>query len=428
MAWLRANYREGLFYLFVFFLPWQTRWIILDAQVNGGVWEYGRISLYGWDILLILLLVISWRPLLLEAARLWSGAQGKRAALLFSALLVTYAFVAALWASGPIVAIVWAIRLKLAAVGLWLLVRVLKPKVKNVIGALAAAGTLQALWGLGQLITQKTIANKWLGVAVHPLNEGGTSVVLTAADRWLRAYGGQSHPNLLGGLLVVTALATAWLIVEGAGKGKRRIHLWQLAYAVQIAGLWATFSRGAWLALILTLIVWWARVRADRRSLHLVVAITLVVCALMSIRWWQPMVGRFAGSSRLEQQSVAERVGGFQDSQSLLSRVWWRGTGWGGYTAAVIAQQPNLPAWQYQPVHNIPMLAWLELGMVGFVLLVATLWFRLRPITLPHYLLLIPLATTALFDHYWWTMPSMLLLAWLVVALPLDEGEANPSP
>ena len=41
-------------YLLVFLLPIQTRWIIKAGELN----EYGTISLYGTDILLIILAVL----------------------------------------------------------------------------------------------------------------------------------------------------------------------------------------------------------------------------------------------------------------------------------------------------------------------------------------------------------------------------------
>src|SRR3990167_3528965 len=47
---------EYLFYLFIFLLPWQTRLIWQDASLNGYVWEYGRFSLYGTELLLWLIL------------------------------------------------------------------------------------------------------------------------------------------------------------------------------------------------------------------------------------------------------------------------------------------------------------------------------------------------------------------------------------
>src|SRR3989338_2162673 len=49
---------EFLFYVFVFILPWQTRWIFQDAIIAGNPFEYGRMSLYSFDIIFIILLII----------------------------------------------------------------------------------------------------------------------------------------------------------------------------------------------------------------------------------------------------------------------------------------------------------------------------------------------------------------------------------
>lgn len=427
--------REYLFYLFVFSLPWQTRWIIRDPLVNGGVWEYGRVSLYGWDILLVLLLVLNWSAVVRAAGGLRAAAAGRsvgqaRKAFLFSALLVAYAFAVSPWALGQGVALAWAVRLLAGTLGWWLLVRAVKPKFEYVLATLAAAGTLQAIWAAWQLAAQATFASKWLGVAVHPLSQGGTSVVLTSAGRWLRAYAGQVHPNVLGGLLAVTLLATAWLYVTesreqraphqnrfGTGQARNKRLILLIAYAVQLAGLFASFSRGAWLALLLSLVLWWWRVAEARARLRPVVLTTLAVFVLLAAGWWQPVFGRLVGGSRLEQQSVEERVGGWHDSRELLSTGWWWGVGLGGYTAALIARDATKPSYAYQPVHNVPLLALLELGLAGFVLLLATLWHRLAPFAIRRHLLLLPIFFTSLFDHYWWTVPSMVVLAWLLVAL-----------
>ncbi|NMB48140.1 hypothetical protein GYA13_01685 [Candidatus Kuenenbacteria bacterium] len=44
--------------MFIFLLPWQTRWIFRDYQIDGQVFEYGRLSLYGFDIILIVIMAI----------------------------------------------------------------------------------------------------------------------------------------------------------------------------------------------------------------------------------------------------------------------------------------------------------------------------------------------------------------------------------
>ena len=46
------------FYLFLFLLPWQTRLIWREARLNGFTWEYGRLSLYATQLLLLALLLL----------------------------------------------------------------------------------------------------------------------------------------------------------------------------------------------------------------------------------------------------------------------------------------------------------------------------------------------------------------------------------
>ena len=44
--------------LLAFLLPWQTRLIFRAGNVNGGYFEYGSLSVYGTDLLLLLLIFL----------------------------------------------------------------------------------------------------------------------------------------------------------------------------------------------------------------------------------------------------------------------------------------------------------------------------------------------------------------------------------
>src|SRR3989338_3232173 len=57
MKYLSKTIEYGLYFL-VFLLPLQTRWIIKPGELNNGPWEYGTYSLYGTDILLIIILAL----------------------------------------------------------------------------------------------------------------------------------------------------------------------------------------------------------------------------------------------------------------------------------------------------------------------------------------------------------------------------------
>ncbi len=430
---LMSRFRLWVFYFLVFFLPWQTRWIIRDTYIRGGVWEYGRVSLYGWDVLLILLVLVSW-PATAEVIKTWPRLpRGQRLrATVFSNPLVlycaflAYAFFSTLWAPDSVLVLYWGLRL--GEVGLlWLLIRVLKPKLAGIWLSLCAAGTVQALWAVWQFLNQSTFASKWLGVATHSLSSPGTSVVLTSTGRWLRAYGGQVHPNVLGGLLVVTCLATVWLYLRVRERNLRVARLLTLiAIAVQAAGLFFSFSRGAWVALVAGLVLWWLLHNASRRALLLPTLAALGTLVVLGAVCWQPTAGRLFGGSRLEQQSLDDRVGEAGESKALLRTHWFAGVGLGNYTRALYDAEPNRPSYLYQPVHNLFVLVLTELGVVGLGLLLWLLWVYLSSPTLRYDLIfLTPVLTVALLDHYWWTSGSMLLLGSLVLSLP-EQSTATP--
>jgi O-antigen ligase len=410
------------FYLLVFVLPWQTRWIMSDAQINGGVWEYGRVSVYGFDVLLLMLLSLSLPELKLTFKQALPPRHQQVAAFV---LFLTLGFASTLWATDPVLVLYWGLRL-VEAGAFWLLYRTCKPKLEQVWLSLCVTGVVQGLWGVQQFLSQSTFASKWLGVADHPLSQPGTSVVLTSTGRWLRAYGGQVHPNVLGGLLVVTILTTVWLCLTCRTRSARYLTL--VAIIAQAAGLFFSFSRGAWAALLIALVVWWLLHQSQRPALllpALTVAVTLVSLAAI---YWQPTQGRLFGGSRLEQQSLDDRVGEVGESKTLLSTTWLSGVGLGNYTRALHDAQPNLPSYRYQPVHNLFLLVFAELGVVGLGLLLWLLWQYLSGASLRYDLVfLAPILVVALLDHYWWTSASMLIIGFLALSLPAPEPTATPS-
>src|SRR3989338_7105988 len=56
------KFLEYGFLVFAFLLPWQTRLILKQGEVNGAPWEYGTFSIYLTEALLwvILLITLVW--------------------------------------------------------------------------------------------------------------------------------------------------------------------------------------------------------------------------------------------------------------------------------------------------------------------------------------------------------------------------------
>jgi len=406
----------------VFLLPWQTRWIILDPILQGSAWEYGRISLYVGDIIFIMLMILS--------GILWYR-ERPRLEIRFWSFVALISFV--LWSA---LSIGWAIEkwpaayLSLRIAQIPLLVAmfcIIRPRIKIITQSLLAAGIIQALLAIMQFGFQWSPGFKWLGLASHYAWELGPSVVESEANRWLRAYGSLPHPNILGGLLALATLANIYLISLS-----QKIKWWLIAALLLISeGLILSFSRSAWLGLafgILFLLILSMRQPSVRQRLILCAVIIAIMFVVSAAAEPELFLTRFDGAARLESQSLVERQGqvslaiGVIKSQPL-------GLGIAGYTAWMQTVYPGNSGYFYQPVHNIFLLIWSELGLIGIVLFLLLTFLIFKEnisVTYNDYRALflaglVAALVISVFDHYFWTSYSGILLFGLSVAVLIER-------
>ncbi|MCU0679137.1 MAG: O-antigen ligase family protein [Planctomycetes bacterium] len=344
-------------YLLVFLLPIQTRWIVKAGEIGGAYSEYGTISLYGADILLFLLLVLLIVYKLrvtsceLRVTRIWWVIAGLEL-MVFVSIFVASDKVLALYRYGVF----------LSGVGLfWLVTSAGYNRVKLIYAFLAGI-LLQAVLGIWQFLTQSSFANKWLGLAFHDAGALGTSVIETVgadgvgdpstwlgAGRWLRAYGGLDHPNVLGGLLVVGILTMAYLML-GRKQIANEFSIFNFQFSnnfqfsifnfsifiILIACLFFTFSRSAWLGLVVGLMVMLgtAVIRKDywaqKKILEAVLAGAVMVFILFNI-YGNLVSTRLSQTGRLEVKSTNERIESYKDAWGVIKSNWWLGAGIGNY-------------------------------------------------------------------------------------------------
>jgi len=175
---------------------------------------------------------------------------------------------------------------------------------------LAFSGFLQSLIAIYQFITQHSVFTspilaKITGESIIGPQILGVAKILIDNDKIIRAYGTFPHPNVLGGFLVFTILITIYLYLEhkkdtlssirlnltcrnldffakqrqvnACSSAKQAIYfedvnslyntkdnksqtyidsvLWILFLSAQFIGLFFTFSRSAWLGLLLSLLI-----------------------------------------------------------------------------------------------------------------------------------------------------------------------------
>ena len=370
-------------------------------MLNGGAWEYGTYSLYGTEILL-------WTIIVLFSIKKLSD-KNFRVTLLKNRLL--HYFIASLLALSVLA--IFSVDSKISFYHLFHFIDgVLAAWVVYSLGKEVGSGYLFASFWLGgvvqggfavwQFLAQYAPGSKWLGLAMHKATDLGASVIEFGDERWLRAYGSFGSPNSLGLYLAVVLVAGLTLICHPRATAKRRgpaeavtngdpgrpmdnldfrfrendrikrivLTAGQL---IILTGLLFSFSRGAWVAVAAGILATGILLLINRDKKNLLrlgkqTFFSLLLIAMALIIFKSVFFARFNAQNRLEAMSLNERK---SQAREAINFFWTKpltGVGAGAYTLAAYQQNPNLPTWRYQPVHNIYFLTLAELGVVGFII------------------------------------------------------------
>ncbi|MEI8343439.1 MAG: O-antigen ligase family protein [Candidatus Moraniibacteriota bacterium] len=421
-------------YLLVFCLPWQTRWIIEAGKINGGASEYLTYSLYGVDILLVGLLILALLYFFLGTKSPIGDLVPKKTSIYpfmevkLLLIFLTLGAVSIFWAENKTLAFYRETQIILALGFFWLCVNF--TKISKLALAFVISLISPTLLGLWQFFAQTTFANKWLGLAMHKTSLGGTSVVETFSNgivdgRWLRAYGGFDHPNIFGGVIAIGLLIILGLLMQTQKeKIKKNVFLY-FSVVIFSAGLFASLSRSAWLALLLGIIsvgtfLFLQKNFAGLKNLIYESFIIVVVFLVMFLGYQNLVNVRVEGGTRLENLSLDQREVYWKQAKTLILQKPIAGVGIGNYIESLAKFKPNDQAWIYQPVHNVLILVWAELGIFGVLVFVGFLaglfWNLVRKNKLAG-ALLIALLPMLLLDHWLWSFHFGLLFFALVIAL-----------
>jgi O-antigen ligase len=423
---------ENLFYFFIFLLPIQTSYIVRESFIGGGKWQYGTILFYLTDLLLIFLFILS---ILSFRKNLSFSLKRKRSPLIAIIFwFILFSFASVFWSPDKELALYSFIKL-ISAIAIFFIVINIKINWKKVFLVLLFSALIQSSLGLYQFLNQDTFNNSYLGLSEYSPGELGVSVIETPGRRWLRAYGGFTHPNILGGYLAITLLMSLYFY------SKRKIHSFKdlllnililISLNILFAGLIVSFSRSAWLIFILSFISFFIFSLLKKKKLITLNLIKILSLFLMISFLFYSLAPylfktRLGLISRLETKSIEERIDYTTQAKSLIKDNLFFGTGIGNYTLANHEKlNNNQPAWYYQPVHNVYLLILAELGLVGLILFlfiavypffifIKKKFFNLKNIIL--FLSFLSLFIIMLFDHYLWTSHFGLLFFWLILGL-----------
>lgn len=421
---------DSLLVLFIFLLPWQTRFIYKDIMLDGQLWQYGRLSLYASMLVLILAAIFFGLP----RREQWHLSQHKWWYILF-----IYGLLFCLARPWPILGLYYFFIIFGTLLFIFLARHLSQAKI---LWAIWASALGQGLVAIYQSLYQSISANKWLGISQQVVEYSGTSVLADGSLRILRAYGFLPHPNILAGFLTLGILVSLYLWHDVYVQSEKvdwqikKIKRYTSSLCLIIFSLvlmtfaqLATFSRSALLALLccLLFILIFSVIKKDKLTFYVVIKyfiIMLLVAWAFNMYYPNLWASRFDLGNRLEAKSI-------QDRQITYSQLDWgnprviifgQGLGLNTYQA----YQKNRPASldQVQPIHNWFLLALAEIGLTGVLIFLALLYLYFKKIlwkknnyqvwNIAFVLLLIFLG---LFDHYLWTSWTGWLMVGVVVAI-----------
>ena len=406
--------------LTIFALPFHTAWIYQELVIHGAKWQFATLQYFLFELFLwcTVFSVIATKLLLLKKKKIDYSCSTDRVFVLLLLVTIGYGYLSILWADNGSLALQQALRL-FEAVLLFLLALIIRLKKEILCLLVAAMILIQAVIAVPQFIHQYVPASTAIGMAEHIAEEPGASVLVgDNIGRVLRAYGTFPHPNILGGFFVVMMMILA-LIFQKEYKG-----LLIMTTVLGTLGLYVSFSRSAWVAMALALVLLWFVVPQVRKLYIGTVVISAVVCSLL---FFQHTQTRLFGSSSHQVRSVTERVDLVKQASDIIAESPIAGVGIGNYTVAVQQSTLEAPGYELQPVHNVLLLILAELGGVGLTFIVLTWLYYLRFVKMMFgnsarkqaMVFSIVVISLGFFDHYLWTQPSMMLVVAVLLATPV---------
>ncbi len=420
-----------LLYTFVFLLPWHTIYILREVFYGLEKWQYGTIGIYTSDIILILWIFLS---IYLYKDKILTFVIKKQKFIFIALLISVWSFLSIFWATDKILAFYFALKISLA-LDLFFLIQIVPTNLRKLSLFFVSSVFVQSLLGLYQVITQQSFSQKFLGLQFHDIWQGGTAIINSDGERWLRMYGGAPHPNIFGGTLFIALLICIYLYLTTHKNIFQKIFL-LFSTALFTTGILLTFSRTIWIVSLISLfaIVLFIYKSKVHKIKNIIVPLVLLflIAFILIITYQNIFFSRTTQNTTLSHNSITDRTLYIKQSLSLIKENALFGVGSNNYTNTLFQTISNpKEIWYYQPVHNVYLLILSELGLIGFFLLTVfifcifyNIYLYKKNINLEQFIfitLFISLLFISIFDHWIWTSHFGLFIFFLIAGLSIKQ-------
>ncbi|MDD3190171.1 MAG: O-antigen ligase family protein [Candidatus Pacebacteria bacterium] len=488
----KKNLYRYFFYFFLLSIPLQGRKVFLTEYsfYTGSFTEYGTVFLYISDIFLSLSILSLWlfnKDLIKKALSEIKKDKGIQKILSYISIFCIWLLISTAMNNG-----FWQISffrsLKYAEMlALILLIITILSEKKYFISSLyiiIISAFFQSIIAIYQFIFQKSLflapfLHKISGETILSQDGSGVAKVISySGEKLVRSYGTLPHPNILASFLFFSFFISLFLYKEHkyhylsssiSPKIKQKQHkkpfnslFWTLIFSAQLFALAFSFSRSAWIAFFLSLLIlitlFYKKIIVScetitgilNKNKELFISLFFFIILISTNRYL--FINRIFQDTTHSNINVTENF--LPQNNTFNDRVFFNNVsretiqhtpiiGSGPGTSIFQIKEflttqninHNIESWQFQPAHNIFLLISSETGIIGLfiflLIIISTAPYSFKNIvsretieeekTLKRILLciLIGFIFLGLFDHYFITSQQGQLIFWIVIGLLL---------
>ena len=394
------QWNKLLMFLFLLLLPTQLgkHFFFPFSYLSGVRVDYLAPTVYLADTIVFLLAVINFEIVL-------KFFQNKKVIIGLFLLLINVLF-----SCLPAISLYWLIKIIEFLAVISLAKKMLKTlKEKSILTAFLLSGLLELFLSIAQFINKHSVQGifYYFGERLISLSTPGVAKASLQGVEFLRPYGTFSHPNSLAGFFLVL-----YFFVLTYKKFNRYLVLKYLFLLVSSLLIFLSFSKIAILTYLFLSFIYYLKSSIKIKCRPCVLA-RLFMIVVVSFIFLQ---------ATTDPATIGKRIELMKNSITIIFRYPIQGVGLGSY----LVEQAKFSSKYYlffnQPVHNIFLLYFSELGlMIGALIIFLSLVKINRLIKINPYVFF-AIILTGLFDHYWLTLQQNFLLMGLIMGVILSQA------